>query len=852
MATGNMQAFCRTLFKLKQQLQPPSLEILETFSSFPILQQCLDVRQVEQDRAFFQYFQKLMQNEKESEKLFGRFPLVYHLLCNDSTELEDCAHSAFVNGPIALTHLKSEKHDMEIYLLGETHTLESTCQNQHNNMLPPSRLSMPILEYLCRLLQTTTVFVDLFIENPPVLRSDGYQTYQRDGGNSVLTGMPEYFTQAISPHARLFRVHHTDVRDMIFTTESVDTFNVFDHMPLLRQFIEIGQYEDVYAFLINNQSVLQKQLDRCKSEEMRTRIEHYAHDQILKLCQEIADAITANDTTQVAHKGAYLLAVTMDVYTLARLFHAPFQKGPTDHFQYPCNMRNIIVYAGNAHVEVYRKFLIEYCSPEEFTVLSQTQSSSQTDTCLDISKIPQPFFRSHTFTHHLPHFNIQFDPNKSASMDACLISPFRPEYAYPVMIETTPSQIVVTFVNDFHKKKTIDFPNVFALQVLEPPVTIMYQSNVFTISFINSPPSSPVQISIELCINDFDKMICKSPEEFLTLWPVRSGPAQYFLQAPEITLTPGQEGFIHTWNATHFAIQPQNVQSVEPIATYDTSYNPWLLKLFRNIHSQKWKSPPFMYAEGVHMLVCDIETCAIVRFEIANILSKNTCDQKIPRSHPFATAADCIVWYVDTTPDFLHIVFRKTLKHTNNAFNRVRAALNRIPYQKRLFRILDPEDWTVATLQDSVKHMNKTFAENVPYFPNQMRKIIYIDSNLEEEFIQSPCWRVSNKVLASWRGEITSNAEAQDITFTPEWSMQIQITTQDGQATFFGYFMNPMLHKIELEIVEINQKYKVRSSNPHTTRRLSLQWSTGDEENETFEVTISILQDYVDDLDGLF
>ena len=87
-------------------------------------------------------------------------------------------------------------------------------------------------------------------------------------------------------------------------------------------------------------------------------------------------------------------ALVADTYLLARVFkdfnmneiEKKAYKGATDQ---PDKAHNIIIYAGNAHSEVYRKFLNQL----DFKQIATTGvSSNEFFTCVNMKKINQPFF----------------------------------------------------------------------------------------------------------------------------------------------------------------------------------------------------------------------------------------------------------------------------------------------------------------------------------------------------------------------------------------------------------------------------------------------------------------------------
>ena len=75
----------------------------------------------------------------------------------------------------------------------------------------------------------------------------------------------------------------------------------------------------------------------------------------------------------------------MDVYMLARMFKKFNVSGSYD----PEYAKNIIVYAGAAHVLFYRQFLLSNGFIEKYNK-QYTKKSKRS--CLDLSDMPQPLF----------------------------------------------------------------------------------------------------------------------------------------------------------------------------------------------------------------------------------------------------------------------------------------------------------------------------------------------------------------------------------------------------------------------------------------------------------------------------
>ena len=79
-------------------------------------------------------------------------------------------------------------------------------------------------------------------------------------------------------------------------------------------------------------------------------------------------------------------AFIADVYTLASIF-----KDFENVTKQPSQQNSVIIYGGNAHSEIYRKFL-SYMSFEELIIEGKQPAGNEKATCVDMKKLDKPFF----------------------------------------------------------------------------------------------------------------------------------------------------------------------------------------------------------------------------------------------------------------------------------------------------------------------------------------------------------------------------------------------------------------------------------------------------------------------------
>jgi hypothetical protein len=259
----------------------------------------------------------------------------------------------------------------------------------------------------------------------------------------------EYSNRA-AEDCRLARVHYFDIRslkDGRKLTQSVDLFeskfsNIMNKYPKFEwaykfrtiiNHIKNKYIKDIWKGLAKtndedflNSSIkkeldsnvfIQKELGKIKDKLLRDKIIIFIQNEFLELTKryrkrwqhnvpiilKTSDEYSTKDNALIAAINDILLtnttiimrALVADTYLLARVFkdfnmkeiEEKGYKGATDQ---PDKAHNIIIYAGNAHSEVYRKFLNQL----DFEQIAETGvSSNEFVTCVNMKKINQPLFK---------------------------------------------------------------------------------------------------------------------------------------------------------------------------------------------------------------------------------------------------------------------------------------------------------------------------------------------------------------------------------------------------------------------------------------------------------------------------
>ncbi len=80
----------------------------------------------------------------------------------------------------------------------------------------------------------------------------------------------------------------------------------------------------------------------------------------------------------------------MDMYLLCRLF-VTYDITKREENHYPSEQKNIIIYAGNKHSQLYRKFIL-FSKFSTININSNVGKFEDSDNCLNMAGIHQPFF----------------------------------------------------------------------------------------------------------------------------------------------------------------------------------------------------------------------------------------------------------------------------------------------------------------------------------------------------------------------------------------------------------------------------------------------------------------------------
>lgn len=328
----------------------------------------------------------------------------------------------YISGPKFLTLLTSEKYNSTVYLFGESHGITNLCDDLEKEP------NIAITDYLVRLVGSTDVFLDIFLElGPSTLKT--YQTIfgLRPGfgeHNWALYKLHDTFRDCmVMKNCPLIRVHWSDLR-IVGGLDILDTD--YGRIPS-NSFLRLVQWvcprttwppnEFIQDALEQFSGIINTLLGPEARDFLIKEIEDYARvlkelqksflkAEILEFCMnnfklslkkdlgglQYYLKLVKNGTarwTDIAQVCDYLIVLGseyMDMYLLSRMFKEFDSPGHA-----PKTPKNIIFYGGKAHARKYSVFLRSIGYKTHKTI-EETEIDGRSVRCLDMKDFPQPFF----------------------------------------------------------------------------------------------------------------------------------------------------------------------------------------------------------------------------------------------------------------------------------------------------------------------------------------------------------------------------------------------------------------------------------------------------------------------------
>lgn len=357
----------------------------------------------------------------------------------------------FIGGPRTITLHWSEKYKKMIYIFGESYSAyaETDCWKFPSY---PGQFTTPIETYLSQLILNTDVFIDVFFEFP-VYRGKEYnstfQPFQKyDRMNKLFLHFKEcvqYSTRS-AKECSLARIHYFDARyvDYLGIVHGLTTLSEYRNIVMniinnykksewsdkfkedsylssnIKILEELAEPDDekFISFLMSqiyqNRSIIKNLNKITEDSSMKEIILEFIKKEFKEQSKDIRSELQkqiriilnakyhtsqefADSLLESMNLISTLIALIADAYTLSRIFKdfnmaEKAYKGANDQ---PDRAHNIIIYAGEEHSKIYRKFL-ESVGFEEFgrSGKSENDYTHEPNYCIDmqIGNIKQPLF----------------------------------------------------------------------------------------------------------------------------------------------------------------------------------------------------------------------------------------------------------------------------------------------------------------------------------------------------------------------------------------------------------------------------------------------------------------------------
>ena len=300
-------------------------------------------------------------------------------------------------GTHSFEHVFSEKYKKSIYLIGESHeSLVNTCHVKHGK----DQKTVPIEQYFKQLVEKTTAFLDIFIEQPLLSSPKVKQVRLREQPESklepimnVLRPYTKYAQSFKHTHAPV-RVHMTDIRfdrnlysDVQFLSyclqkiiqsnpeapSDYSSLSVYSQERLVDMFVLAKESPEKF---ISACLTKEKHLEREKQWKNTPELDSWLLHNVNQLIREDAPPIDAkrNFTDSMSYCLLELGKLFMDFYTLRRMLQTFDTSQDVVAKEQPLECHQIVYYAGGAHVDNVAKFLVDRL---HFTVLSSHHFGSK-------------------------------------------------------------------------------------------------------------------------------------------------------------------------------------------------------------------------------------------------------------------------------------------------------------------------------------------------------------------------------------------------------------------------------------------------------------------------------------------
>ena len=395
--------------------------------------------------------------------------VLMNLICNHFDK--DRPMPRFIGGPKNLTVHHSKEYDKMIYIFGEYHSDIIDCDTRFGdesikeNLDRKNSKKMRVEYFLSEFIQTSDVFLDIFVEFPIIPKKEGkyhddfrpfYHTLR---GYKILENFKECLQRdSRTEKCSLARIHYFDIRGFdkegILTGSTIITdfliklrsiisdfsgdelikkLKLFMEDPIIKSFLidylsqpDETEFKKIWVHHMYNFYHIKKELERLNDDPvMKDKILHFFEKEITekvmkqrKLLYQKAKIIFKDTYSEnpreyrasdAKFKNAFIeifditmdiIGIYIDLYALLRIFKTfnmsemkeKAYKQATDQ---PDKAHNIIIYAGDLHSQVYRKFLKDVLDFEKIEVAGKEEPYDEMGEamyCIDMEPITQPLF----------------------------------------------------------------------------------------------------------------------------------------------------------------------------------------------------------------------------------------------------------------------------------------------------------------------------------------------------------------------------------------------------------------------------------------------------------------------------
>ena len=389
----------------------------------------------------------------------------------------------FIGGPQTLTMHWSNRWKKLIYIFGEQHSNEIDCEKRLN-----TKKWVPIQNFLEDLILKTDVYLDIYFEFPAIQKSERryYDSFKPFPTDSRMDTLFKRFKKYVQPGTKndedLVRVHYFDSRVEDHEGKRVGVCDVnwfeiktldFTQLNLVYNLKELVRDNSRFQYVLKSLGVEDDELfinfwmKQYKENKYNASalLNCPVQAEILKFIEdELRLELKSDDFVQLRNMLIkyipYILSDTLeddsivpffefiiksinvpkafiaDVYTLASIF-----KDFENVTKQPSQQNSVIIYGGNAHSEIYRKFL-KYISFEELII--QGNPSDPKSTCVDMKKLDKPFFSDWSMIN-ITDLIINLDSNDGYKINSVSgnISLIYQGNKIPCIIQTIESEISI-------------------------------------------------------------------------------------------------------------------------------------------------------------------------------------------------------------------------------------------------------------------------------------------------------------------------------------------------------------------------------------------------------------------------